>query len=36
MSCSDGDAARLLLLGNALHADVPIDAPGSAQWGSSC
>jgi phytoene dehydrogenase-like protein len=29
----DGDAARLLLLGNALHADVPIDAPGSGVMG---
>ena len=29
----DGDAARLLLLGNAMHADVPIDAPGSAVMG---
>jgi phytoene dehydrogenase-like protein len=29
----DGDAARLLLLGNALHADVPIDAPGSGAMG---
>ncbi len=29
----DGDAARLLLLGNAMHADVPIDAPGSAIMG---
>ena len=28
-----GDAARLLLLGNALHADVPIDAPGSGVMG---
>ncbi len=25
----DGEAARLLLLGNAMHADAPIDAPGS-------
>jgi phytoene dehydrogenase-like protein len=29
----DSDAARLLLLGNAMHADVPIDAPGSAVMG---
>ncbi|MGE2723395.1 phytoene desaturase family protein [Mycolicibacterium pulveris] len=29
----DGEAARLLLLGNAMHADVPIDAPGSAVMG---
>ncbi|MDT5113468.1 MAG: hypothetical protein QOE20_5358 [Mycobacterium sp.] len=29
----DGDAARLLLLGNAMHADVPIDAPGSGVMG---
>lgn len=28
-----GDAARLLLLGNAMHADVPVDAPGSAVMG---
>lgn len=28
-----GDAARLLLLGNALHADVPVDAPGSGVMG---
>jgi len=28
-----GDEARLLLLGNAMHADVPIDAPGSAVMG---
>jgi phytoene dehydrogenase-like protein len=27
------DAARLLLLGNAMHADVPIDAPGSGAMG---
>ena len=26
----EGDAARLLLLGNAMHADVPIDAPAAA------
>ena len=29
----DGDAGRLLLLGNAMHADVPIDAPGSGVMG---
>ena len=29
----DGDAARLLLLGNAMHSDVPIDAPGSGVMG---
>jgi phytoene dehydrogenase-like protein len=29
----DGDAARLLLLGNAMHADVPVDAPGSGVMG---
>ena len=29
----EGDAARLLLLGNAMHADVPIDAPGSGIMG---
>jgi phytoene dehydrogenase-like protein len=29
----DGDAARLLLLGNALHADIPIEAPGSGLMG---
>lgn len=29
----DGQAARLLLLGNAMHADVPIDAPGSGVMG---
>ncbi|MDX1884981.1 NAD(P)/FAD-dependent oxidoreductase [Mycolicibacterium sp. 120270] len=28
-----GDAARVLLLGNAMHADVPVDAPGSAVMG---
>jgi phytoene dehydrogenase-like protein len=28
-----GDAARLLLLGNAMHADVPIDAPASGVMG---
>lgn len=29
----DGEDARLLLLGNAMHADVPIDAPGSGVMG---
>src|SRR3954468_4635862 len=29
----DGEAARLLLLGNAMHGDVPIDAPGSGVMG---
>lgn len=29
----DGEAARLLLLGNAMHADVPIDGVGSAVMG---
>jgi len=29
----DGEAARLLLLGNAMHADVPIDAPASGVMG---
>lgn len=29
----EGDAARLLLLGNAMHADVPIDAAGSGVMG---
>jgi phytoene dehydrogenase-like protein len=29
----EGDAARLLLLGNAMHADVPVDAPGSGLMG---
>jgi phytoene dehydrogenase-like protein len=29
----DGEAARLLLLGNAMHADVPVDAPGSGVMG---
>jgi len=29
----DGDAARLLLVGNALHADIPIEAPGSGLMG---
>jgi phytoene dehydrogenase-like protein len=28
-----GDSARMLLLGNAMHADVPIEAPGSAVMG---
>jgi phytoene dehydrogenase-like protein len=28
-----GEAARLLLLGNAMHADVPIDAPGGGIMG---
>ncbi|AOW94199.1 FAD-dependent oxidoreductase [Rhodococcus sp. WMMA185] len=28
-----GDAARLLLLGNAMHADIPSDAPGSGFMG---
>ncbi|QNG20450.1 NAD(P)/FAD-dependent oxidoreductase [Rhodococcus triatomae] len=28
-----GDAARLLFLGNAMHADVPTDAPGSGVMG---
>lgn len=28
-----GDAARLLLLGNAMHADIPVDAPGSGVMG---
>lgn len=28
-----GDSARLLLLGNAMHADVPIDAPASGVMG---
>jgi phytoene dehydrogenase-like protein len=28
-----GEAARVLLLGNAMHADVPIDAPGSGVMG---
>ncbi|NLG56742.1 MAG: NAD(P)/FAD-dependent oxidoreductase, partial [Rhodococcus sp.] len=28
-----GEAARLLLLGNATHADVPLDAPGSGVMG---
>lgn len=29
----EGDAARLLLLGNAMHADTPVDAPGSGVMG---
>lgn len=29
----EGEQARLLLLGNAMHADVPIDAPGSGVMG---
>ena len=29
----EGEAARWLLLGNAMHADVPIDAPGSGVMG---
>jgi phytoene dehydrogenase-like protein len=29
----EGDSARILLLGNAMHADVPIDAPGSGVMG---
>ncbi|OBJ98566.1 FAD-dependent oxidoreductase [Mycolicibacterium fortuitum] len=29
----EGEGARLLLLGNAMHADVPIDAPGSGVMG---
>jgi phytoene dehydrogenase-like protein len=29
----EGEAARVLLLGNAMHADVPIDAPGSGVMG---
>ena len=29
----EGEAARLLLLGNAMHADEPIDAPGSGVMG---
>jgi phytoene dehydrogenase-like protein len=28
-----GEAARLLLAGNAMHADVPMDAPGSGLYG---
>ncbi|KWX67556.1 NAD(P)/FAD-dependent oxidoreductase, partial [Mycobacterium sp. NAZ190054] len=28
-----GEAARLLVLGNAMHADVPVDAPGSGVMG---
>jgi phytoene dehydrogenase-like protein len=29
----DGEAPRALLLGNAMHADVPLDAPGSGAMG---
>jgi phytoene dehydrogenase-like protein len=29
----EGEAARLLLLGNAMHADAPLDAPGSGVFG---
>jgi len=29
----DGEAAQLLLLGNAMHADVPVDAPASGVMG---
>jgi phytoene dehydrogenase-like protein len=29
----DGEAPRVLLLGNAMHADVPVDAPGSGVFG---
>jgi phytoene dehydrogenase-like protein len=29
----DGEAARTLLLGNAMHADIPLDAPGSGAMG---
>lgn len=29
----DGPAPRLLLLGNAMHADIPVDAPGSGMMG---
>ena len=29
----DGDAPRVMLMGNALHADIPLDAPGSAMMG---
>lgn len=29
----DGDAPRLLMLGNAMHADIPLDAPGSGVMG---
>jgi phytoene dehydrogenase-like protein len=28
-----GEAARLLLMGNAMHADIPVDAPGSGMMG---
>ncbi len=29
----DGEASRTLLLGNAMHADIPLDAPGSGVMG---
>ncbi len=29
----DGESARVLLLGNAMHADTPVDAPGSGVMG---
>ncbi|HZA09090.1 NAD(P)/FAD-dependent oxidoreductase [Mycobacterium sp.] len=29
----DGEAPKLLLMGNAMHADVPVDAPGSGAMG---
>ncbi|TRW79677.1 hypothetical protein FK535_21790 [Mycolicibacterium sp. 018/SC-01/001] len=29
----EGEAAQLLLLGNAMHADVPVDAPASGVMG---
>jgi phytoene dehydrogenase-like protein len=29
----DGEAPRVMLLGNALHADIPLDAPGSGVMG---
>src|SRR6202012_4861118 len=29
----DGDAPRVMLMGNALYADIPLDAPGSAMMG---
>jgi phytoene dehydrogenase-like protein len=29
----DGEAPRMLLLGNAMHADAPLDAPGSGAFG---
>ena len=32
-SCFAGQAARLLLMGNAMHADIPVDAPGSGLMG---